>query len=139
MTPGRLIYLMVLATLLALAVVRQSAGLRQCGYRLEELRRESSERRAEHTAHRAHLSKLKNPQRILGLVNWLGLELRERPIVLAEVTPRPIETEQPVTAQADGLEAVAPVPLGEVGAGGAQAGARRSEQPSEVSVAAVRF
>ena len=38
MTPARAIYVIALASLLALAVVRQSAALRETGYRLEQLR-----------------------------------------------------------------------------------------------------
>jgi hypothetical protein len=80
---GRILFGMALATALALAVVCQSASIRSAGYRLQELREQLGEQRAELAIHRAHISKLKNPGRILRLAEWLGLELEERPVVAA--------------------------------------------------------
>lgn len=81
MAPGRFIYAVVLATMLALCLVRQNAALRTVGYRLEDLREEIAEEEAERAIYLAHVSKLRNPQRILSLVAWLGLDLCERPAV----------------------------------------------------------
>lgn len=83
MTPARLIATFVLAMALALAVVQQSALLRQTGYRLSELRAQIAGEQAELAVHRSHLSKLRNPQRIQALVSWLGLDLREPPVAAA--------------------------------------------------------
>ena len=86
MTPARLAAMLVLATALALAVVHQNARIRQAGYELSEVRAQITEQRAELAIHKAHLSKLKNPQRILSLVAWLGLDLQERPVPAAPQT-----------------------------------------------------
>ena len=83
MTPIRLTAMLVLATALALAVVHQNAQIRQTGYDLSALRGQIGEQRAQLAMHKAHLSKLKNPQRIIALVEWLGLDLEERPVVPA--------------------------------------------------------
>ncbi len=82
--PSRLLYFMILATFLALAVVWENAALRRAGYRLEQLRAQVAEQRAEKVAYQAHLSKLRNPQRVLGLVKYLGLDLSERSLVQPE-------------------------------------------------------
>jgi len=109
MTPRRFLYILGLVTALAMTVVWQSAALRGTGYRLEELRSQIAEQRAEQAIHRAHLSKLKNPRRILALAEWLGLDLEER-----AVTRRAIAGgTAPVTALADvsGLrEPTEPIP-----------------------------
>jgi len=81
MTSTRLAALLVLATAFALAVVYQNARIRQTGYELSGLYGKIAEQRAELALHKAHLSKLKSPQRILALVTWLGLDLQERPVV----------------------------------------------------------
>jgi len=88
MTPAKLAYVVVLATVLALATVRQSNLRLQTGYHLHDLRAQIAEQQAERTVYRTQLSKLRNPQRILRLVAWLGLDLRERVdrIALAEST-----------------------------------------------------
>jgi hypothetical protein len=83
MTPTRLAAILLLATGMALAVVHQNARIRQAGYDLSGLYGQIAEQRAELAIHKAHLSKLKSPQRILALVEWLGLDLRERPVVPA--------------------------------------------------------
>jgi len=95
MAPARLFYFLLLATALALAVVWQNAALRQAGRRLEALRSEVAGQRAEQLIYRAHLSKLRNPQRIVRLVQWLGLDLSER-----QVPPVPEPSRQlPTTAR----------------------------------------
>lgn len=81
MTPTRSAALLVLATAFALAVVYQNARIRQTGYELSGLYGKIAEQRAELALHKAHLSKLKSPQRIIALVAWLGLDLQERPVV----------------------------------------------------------
>lgn len=78
MTPTKSIVCILLGTALALAVVRQSAILRQAGYRLEELRGDIAEEKAEYAVCEAHVCKLRSPKRILALAERLGLEL-ERP------------------------------------------------------------
>ena len=83
MTPTRLAVMLVLATTLGLAVVHQNARIRQAGYELSALNGRIAEQRAELAIHKAHLSKLKNPQRILALVAWLGLDLQEPPVAPA--------------------------------------------------------
>jgi len=87
MTPGKFFYLLGLATALALCVVRQNAALRTAGYRLQDLRDEIAEQEGERAVYRAHLSKLKSPQRIRSLLACLGLDLCERPVA----TPAPPE------------------------------------------------
>jgi len=97
MTPTRLAAMLLLATALALAVVHQNARIRQAGYELSELHGRIAEQRAELAIHKAHLSKLKSPQRILALVAWLGLDLQERPV--APTSPRAVAVE--ASAQPD--------------------------------------
>ena len=80
MTPARVVYIALVATALALALVLQSAAIRESGYRLEDLRAEIAEVRTEHAVHLAHVSKLKSPRRVLSLVQTLGLGLQERPV-----------------------------------------------------------
>jgi hypothetical protein len=75
MTPAKSIVCILLATALALAVVHQSATLRRAGYRLEEVRREIAEEKADYAVHEAHVCKLRSPQRILALAERLGLDL----------------------------------------------------------------
>ena len=97
--PPRLLCLLLLATALALAVVWQNAALRQAGRRLESLRAELAEERAEQLTYRAHLSKLRSPQRILRLVQWLGLDLSERVVRPADEPPaQRHQTNGPVAA-----------------------------------------
>jgi hypothetical protein len=97
--PPRFLCLLLLATALALAVVWQNAALRQEGRRLESLRAELAEERAEQLTYRAHLSKLSSPQRILRLVQWLGLDLSERVVRPADEPPaQRHQTNGPVAA-----------------------------------------
>lgn len=76
MTPGKVAYLILLGTVLALAVVWQNAMLRRTGYRIQELGTQAAEHRSQAAACRAHLGKLRNPRRIVRLVARLGLDLR---------------------------------------------------------------
>ncbi|MFO7959231.1 MAG: hypothetical protein R6X33_19260 [Candidatus Brocadiia bacterium] len=76
MTPGKVAYVLLLGTVLALAVVWQNATLRRTGYRVQELRTQAAEQRSRTAAYRAHLGKLRNPRRIVRLVAWLELDLR---------------------------------------------------------------
>ncbi len=73
----RILYVEAVLTALALCVVWQAAEVRKAGYRLEALRRERERRTAELQSYRAHVGKLKSPQRILHLVETLGLRLTE--------------------------------------------------------------
>ena len=73
----RTIYVMLLATALALAVVRQGASLRHAVYNVEGLRNQVAEMDSMAATYRTHLSKLKNPERISGLVAWLALDLQQ--------------------------------------------------------------
>jgi cell division protein FtsL len=80
MTLGKFIYLLAVATAVALCVVRQNAALRATGYRVQDLREEVADQEGERATYQAHLSKLRNPQRIQSLVAWLGLDLCERSV-----------------------------------------------------------
>ena len=96
MTLGKFFCLLGLATALALCVVRQNAALRAAGYRLQDLREEIAEQEGERAVYHAHLSKLKNPQRIQSLLACLGLDLCERPVTVPhapEPGPDPIAAE----------------------------------------------
>ncbi len=84
MTTGKTIYVLALATALALAVAWQGARLRRTGYRVQELKEAVAQQQYRCDMYRAHLSKLKSPQRITALVEWLGLDLLEQPPHLAE-------------------------------------------------------
>lgn len=64
-------------TALALCVVWQGSLARRAGYRQEELRRKIELYAAEAHEYRAQTSKLRSPQRILYLVNYLALDLKE--------------------------------------------------------------
>ena len=77
MNPVRIIYVLSVVTALALCLVWQTREVRQAGYRLEELRREAECRQTEVHVYQAHVSKLKTPQRILKLVESLGLPLQQ--------------------------------------------------------------
>jgi cell division protein FtsL len=79
MTPGKVISILLIATILALALVWQAAWRRQNGYRLDELRCEIAEQKAQRATYRNHISKLRNPRRITELAEQHGLELH-RPI-----------------------------------------------------------
>ncbi|MHC4480124.1 MAG: hypothetical protein ACYS1C_04030 [Planctomycetota bacterium] len=126
MTPGKLGYLILLSTLLALGVVWQSATIRQTGYRLEELQDQIAEQEAEAALFQAQLSKLRNPQRIVALVNWLGLELQERAVPPTEMIVERVRSAAVVAVLPDEPEPAPPAPA-------------RQElgEPEEVSVAAL--
>ncbi len=95
MSPAKLAYLVILGAALALAVVWQSAQMRRVGYRTQDLRTELNQWHAELAARRAHVSKLKNPRRIVALVDWLGLELHEpEPTTLARAEGGPLAAER---------------------------------------------
>jgi len=76
-------FLVCLAAALALGVVWQGVQMRTTGYRLQEARAAIHEEEATADAHRAQLSKLRSPQRIVGLVSWLELDIEERPATAA--------------------------------------------------------
>jgi hypothetical protein len=80
MTPAKLVYLMIVATGLALGVVWQGAMTRRMGYSIQDLRAEGEELRAQRAIYRAHLSKLKNARRVSTLVSRLGFNLQEPPV-----------------------------------------------------------
>ncbi|MHC4592142.1 MAG: hypothetical protein ACYS8L_05545 [Planctomycetota bacterium] len=126
MTPGKLVYVAALATGLALAVVWQSAALCEAGYRLEELEAQAAEQEAEGAIYESHLSKLKNPQRILGLVAWLGLDLREKSVAQALPSSEELEGPKTIAALTDQLEPSKP-----------QAAAEQSERLAELPVTAL--
>ncbi|MGD2174323.1 MAG: hypothetical protein PVJ27_02885 [Candidatus Brocadiaceae bacterium] len=77
MTPGKVLLMMVLSAAFALAVVWQSAAMREAGYRLQDLRSQIVEQRARRAVYLTHLSRLKSPRRIVALLDWLGLDLQE--------------------------------------------------------------
>ncbi|MCK4284287.1 MAG: hypothetical protein KAX44_08220 [Candidatus Brocadiae bacterium] len=97
---AKFVYGIALATALALCVVWQNAGLRTLGYRLQDLREEIAEQEAEGAIYLAHLSKLSNPQRIAGLIAWLGLDLGTHPVAQAAPMPRQSTEGQPRAARA---------------------------------------
>ena len=81
MSPGRVIYIIVVATTLAVAVVWQRGQQRDLGYRLEKLNSEVADQEEQRDTYRVHVSKLKSPQRILNIVKQYGLHLRASPTV----------------------------------------------------------
>jgi len=110
MSPGKLIYAMLIATTLALALVWQSAERRAAGYHLADLRSEIEEQKVLGATYRGHVSRLKNPMRIMELMERYGIEL-------AEQTPAPAaepETEAgpapPRAARPDSHAAGSPTP-----------------------------
>jgi cell division protein FtsL len=84
----RVIFLQVVVAFLALCVVWQSRMARWEGHRLEKLQRRVQEREEQIQRCRAHISKLKSPQRIMQLVQALGLRL-EHPASAAETSTEP--------------------------------------------------
>jgi len=86
MAPSRALYVLLIATALALAVVWQNTLQRQAGYRLQELDSEIAEQEAQQAVQKTHVSKLRNPQRIRQLASEYGLELRQPPVE-AQVPP----------------------------------------------------
>ena len=80
MRVARILYVQAVLTALALCVLWQGVLVRQAGYRLERLRRDAEERQAEVEKYRAQVSKLKSPQRVVQLVEKLGLNLALPPV-----------------------------------------------------------
>ena len=72
----KIIFIQIAVTTLAVAVVWQSRLARREGHRLERLQQKVQRREQEIQRCRAHISKLKAPDRILRLVHSLGLQLR---------------------------------------------------------------
>ncbi len=95
MTPGKAVYLMLLTTALAVAVVWQSSVARDAGYSVQRLRGELAEREAQNARHRAHLSKLRSPSRVAKLAHWLDLGLVEAPPAGPDVPGRLVEAAPP--------------------------------------------
>ncbi len=108
MTPARVVYITAVGTVLALALVLQSAAIRQSGYRLEELRAGIVEGQTENAIYRAHISKLKSPRRVMMLVEALGLGLEIRPVPAARTEGAPADAVTDTTQ---------PAPLAEVSPG----------------------
>lgn len=106
------IYVVVVATALALVLVWQGAGLRATGYEVARLQGRIADQKALTAMYETHLSKLKNPQRVTTLVGWLGLDLKQ-PVPQAE-------TQEPLIA----------------GEAAPAAGARTPAEQGAVSVAA---
>lgn len=79
MTPGKAIYIMLVATALALAIVWQRTWQRDTGYRIDRLSREIAEQEEARKTLLSHVSKLENPQRIMDIVDRYGLRLRGAP------------------------------------------------------------
>jgi len=100
--PAKLLYFMLLATFLALAVVWENAALRRAGYRLGQLRAQVAEQRAEQIVNQAHLSKLRNPQRILDLVKWLGMDLCEQSVAQTTAAPEKASGQDDASTTPDG-------------------------------------
>jgi len=90
-TPGKVIYALLIATVLALAVVYQSATRLRIGYQLQDLRSQIVEQQAERVLYQTHLSKLRNPKRVMRLVAWLGLDLQAPMTFATEGGPEPLQ------------------------------------------------
>ena len=105
----KVFYVQAVVAALALCVVRQGHEARHIGYRLEELRRETRVAVVENQKCTAQISRLKNPQRIVRLVETLGLGLGEPPAV-PDTPGEPAApearagTSTPPVAAADGIE-----------------------------------
>lgn len=84
----RVIFLQLVVASLALCVVWQSRMARWEGHRLEKIQRRVHEREGEIQRCRAHIGKLKSPQRIMQLVHALGLRL-QHPASPPETSTRP--------------------------------------------------
>ncbi|MCD6416090.1 MAG: hypothetical protein J7M08_05280 [Planctomycetes bacterium] len=92
MTPAKVLCVMLLGVLLALCVLRQSALMRQMGYRIERLQAQMERQQTERARYMAHISRLKSPRRIVGLIAWLGLDLQEsRPPERPRIPTNPTE------------------------------------------------
>ena len=90
MRTARLIYAEMILTGLALLVIWQVTEVRRAGYRLERIERRVEERAAQVQRYRAHVERLQSPQRVLPLVESLGIPLelaRETAICSRESTP----------------------------------------------------
>ena len=74
-------YVQALVAALALCVVQQGHQVRHVGYRLEELRQQIRSSQVEIQKHKAQISRLKSPQRIVHLVEALGLDLAQPSVV----------------------------------------------------------
>jgi cell division protein FtsL len=91
----RVIFVEVVIAALALCTVWQSRVARREGHRLEELQQRVRRREERIQRCRAHISKLKSPQRIMRLVQSLGLRLQHP----ARVSAAPGEPPAPETSE----------------------------------------
>ena len=94
MTTLRVLYVMLVLSVLALCVVWQSREVQRAGYCLERIQQEADSRMAEIQTNEAYIGKLKSPQRVTHLLTTLGLKLEqpappkgEKPDETAEQTP----------------------------------------------------
>jgi len=108
MTPARFAYFMIVVTTLALVVVWQSTVQRKLGYEMEGLTARLAQADADRVVYQAHLSKLRNPERIVDLVKWLGLDLKPREIASPDTPAAPATADAPAEAPAPKSAAPAP-------------------------------
>jgi cell division protein FtsL len=76
MSPAKVTLLLVLATVMSLALVRQAAQRRRTGYRLNDLEGAIAEERVQRESYRTDVSTLRNPARLMALVERYGLDLQ---------------------------------------------------------------
>jgi hypothetical protein len=90
MTPAKTVFLLALATLMALVLVRQAARHRRVGYRLNDLQSDISDEMVLRERYRTDVSTLRNPARLMALVERYGLELR--PAAPEPATDTPVDS-----------------------------------------------
>jgi cell division protein FtsL len=103
MTPAKTILVLLLATTMGLTLVWQASRRRRTGYRLNDLEGAIAEQRVQRESYRTDVSTLRNPARLLALVERYGLNLQppepaaaDSPVQTGEtdITP-PLTPEQP--------------------------------------------
>ena len=80
---ARCLFVLAVATALALLVSSQSAQVSSGGYLLVHLEREAQRQEWHGRTYRAQISKLKSPKRIARLLEELGIELETAPATQA--------------------------------------------------------
>jgi hypothetical protein len=88
-TPVKTICILALATVFALGLVSQSAQMRAAAYRTLGLQTDILELRTQNSVCLSHLSRLKSPERIRRLVDYLGIDISE-PTVPEPAPPHPV-------------------------------------------------
>jgi cell division protein FtsL len=78
MTPPKTILVLVLATAMGLTLVWQASRRRRIGYQLNDLEGAIAEQRVLRESYRTDVSTLRNPARLMMLVERYGLNLEPR-------------------------------------------------------------